>query len=90
MGTYTLGEGAVKKKKFLHAWKPPHCRAGEELWNLRGECSNVLRRQTDRNHHVIVADQHLPAKMLFALPAAARMGWMLRALGVGPQGEDWG
>ena len=48
MGTYTLGEGAVKKKKFLHAWKPPHCRAGEELWNLRGECSNMCSEGKQR------------------------------------------
>ena len=74
----------MKEEKFLHTQKLPHRSGQVETLGPQRECNRGYSEGKAEFTTEIVADQHLPGKMLLARPGAASMGWVLRALGAGP------
>lgn len=84
-GDLHLGEGAMKNKKFCTLGNPLTAGLGKSFGTTEGNAATCAQKVKWREITIeIVADQHLPGKMLLARPGAASMGWVLRALGAGP------
>lgn len=77
METYTLGREPWRRKSFCTLGNPLTAELEKSFGTPEGNAATCAQKAKWKEITTeIVADQHLPAKMLLACPAAASMGWV--------------